>query len=333
MTHKIRITGRRDRQSSLDLINNNLRTAIREHPFLDLAEPDEPATVEVRQTWPPNLNPEPDNARFILLCQPWEYQAVPAEWVTFANEHTAGVLCYTDWLADCYRDSGLTVRTFPFPLASVLPEIDGAEMPPNDTFTVLAVGGPVIRKNWQNLLQAWITADLPDSKLILKYHADVYGEMQDWGLPRNVQLNEAHLDPFEMWDLYRDSDVVAAPFAGEAWCLPISDAIAAGRPIILTDCDVSREVVHQTKAEPEPVIHWVQPEGWTTLNAKEMPDSFYKDAPGMHHVPAHAIADALTRAHQLHYPGQPRKAPPQSVATSWDRTADALSNAIWEIVG
>ena len=70
-----------------------------DRPLAQLAE------VEVRHQWPPDLSAPP--AGRLAVIQPWEFGAVPSEWVTQIDEHVDELWVPSEYVRRMYIDGGV----------------------------------------------------------------------------------------------------------------------------------------------------------------------------------------------------------------------------------
>ena len=115
---------------------------------------------------------------------------------------------------------------------------------PGQPFRFLSIGKYEERKSFDETLQAFAQAygNMPDVELFIKssYFKDgdqksqaLLSRIDDLGLT-NVQVYWGEIDPDQITDLYRSSDVFIFPSKGEGWGLPLIEAAASGLPIITT---------------------------------------------------------------------------------------------------
>ncbi|HLK56045.1 MAG TPA: glycosyltransferase, partial [Chthonomonadaceae bacterium] len=64
-----------------------------------------PADVHVRHFFPPRLE-QPDEGQFVLM-QPWEYGFLPTLWIEPIQENVREVWCYSRYVREVYRASGI----------------------------------------------------------------------------------------------------------------------------------------------------------------------------------------------------------------------------------
>jgi glycosyltransferase involved in cell wall biosynthesis len=207
------------------------------------------ADVEVRHQWPPDLRPAPGG--HLAVIQPWEFGAIPAEWVDPLRANVDELWVPSDHVRRMYVAAGIDERrvvTIPngVDLERFTPEgprlpLDGA---PGTRF--LFVGGLIWRKGHDILLAAWreAFAGRDDVTLVVKgvgaggvYRNGDHDAMRECAasgeLPR-VHLIEDELDDASLASLYRACDVLVHPYRGEGFAMPVLEAMACGLPVIAT---------------------------------------------------------------------------------------------------
>jgi glycosyltransferase involved in cell wall biosynthesis len=122
-----------------------------------------------------------------------------------------------------------------------------AQLPTTKPFRFLFVGGTIFRKGVDILLEAYrrafTSADLVS--LIIKDYGGGITYPQEQGAamiaeylkdptrPEVIHL-PAHRNDVEMAELYRACNVLVSSYRGEGFCLPALEAMACGRPVIVT---------------------------------------------------------------------------------------------------
>ncbi|MBV9852071.1 MAG: glycosyltransferase [Armatimonadetes bacterium] len=219
-----------------------------------------PADVHVRHGFPPRLGPA-DEGRLVLV-QPWEYGYLPREWVPQIAAHVAEVWCYSRYVREVYRASGVAearLRLLPLGVdASVFrpdappyvftTEAGAAETPEGlrGRFVFLYVGGTIHRKGADVLLEAYRRAFGPADAVALVVKdtgtrtvyrdqneaARIREMIADPAMPRVVYLDE-ELPAHRLAGVYAAADCLVAPYRGEGFCLPALEAMACGTPVIV----------------------------------------------------------------------------------------------------
>ena len=206
------------------------------------------AQAEVRHQWPPDWGPAPSGR--LAVIQPWEFGAIPREWVDPLVENVDEVWVPSAFVRQMYIDSGIEAdRVHVLPNGVDLERFtpDG---PPLDLeaagLRLLFVGGLTRRKGPDVLLETYrkVFDGREDVTLVIKDFgaAGVYKMTDREGvrayaamgvLPRVVLL-EDDLSGDDMAALYRSCDVLVHPYRGEGFAMPVLEAMASGLPVIVT---------------------------------------------------------------------------------------------------
>jgi glycosyltransferase involved in cell wall biosynthesis len=205
------------------------------------------AEIEVRHQWPYDFGPSQSR---LAVIQPWEFGAIPAEWVEPIRRNVDEVWVPSEFVRRMYLTAGVDpeqVRVIPNGVNTSLFRPDGPALelvaPAGTRF--LFVGGLIERKGPDLLLAAYLDAfeGRDDVCLVLKdFGADtIYPgadrtKLEEYAaehrLPRIVYLH-GDLDDPEMAALYRACDVMVLPYRGEGFCMPALEAMASGLPVIV----------------------------------------------------------------------------------------------------
>ena len=206
--------------------------------------------VHVRHQWPPNFTPPADGAW--VMIQPWEFGGLPAEWVDPMRDQVDEIWVPSRWVRDCYVRSGVPadkVVVIPNGVDLNVYRPDGPRYPLNTrkSFKFLFVGGPIMRKGIDVLLQTYADtfSDHDDVCLVLKTSgaASVY---RDSGIDDLVHRFRAlphapavehlpeDLSDAEVAAVYRACDALVHPYRGEGFGMPIAEAMASGLAVIVT---------------------------------------------------------------------------------------------------
>ena len=218
-----------------------------------------PPDVTIRHQFPPDWK-RPGFGRLVVF-QPWEYEAVPAEWVREAHRADEIWAC-SRFVQQAFLASGIPAdRVHLIPLGfdpevfrqegvrHPLPPVPGTRLrkgPPART-TFLFVGGATRRKGADLLLEAYLRAfTASDSvRLVVKdlgarsyYRKETLGaEFRRAalrpGAPEIVYL-DADMGDAELAALYRAGDCLVQPYRGEGFALPPLEAMACGLPVLVT---------------------------------------------------------------------------------------------------
>jgi glycosyltransferase involved in cell wall biosynthesis len=240
--------------------------------LLDLAQtPLEAVDASVQNTFARLLDPyAPGRVRIARTM--FETDRIPPDWVTRCNQMDE-VWVPTEHNRRAFAASGvdpdrLWVVPEPFELERFLTPAEPLEIPEAHGTVVLASLDWTLRKGWDLLLSAWCEAFRPEDDVTLVIKA--------WSTSRGLGAEEiraeavAHLrrsgrDPARIPDvvlldrllssrdvpsLYAACDVVCAPTRGEGWGRPLTEAMAAGRPVIATAWSGPAEFVDETVGWP-----------------------------------------------------------------------------------
>jgi glycosyltransferase involved in cell wall biosynthesis len=257
---------------SLGVVNRNLARALLRRDELDIAIRAEPSArrlcgdgamleplrtkrfdapdVTIRHRWPPAISDVP-NGSYVHI-QPCEYGALPKAW-THWRHVVDDVWCYSSYVAQQYLDAG-----FPSGSVHVVPlGIDPEIFHPNEDGTppiqvdrrcvFLFVGGTVPRKGIDLLVNVYLSTFRPtdDVALIIK-DVDPLGTYSNATLRSGILPLAARKDvakivytdrnftDLEMAALYRSATCLVHPYRGEGFGLPVLEAMACGRPAIVS---------------------------------------------------------------------------------------------------
>jgi len=212
--------------------------------------PPQDPLVTIRHQWPPDFS-RPGTPRFVVV-QPWEFGSIPAAWVRGIAETVDEVWVPTHWVRECFLAGGVPpekVAVVPngVDTARFHPAAEPLPLPTRKRVKFLFVGGTIARKGVDALLDAYVrafTADDDVALVIKDFGADSFYAGQTAGAliaalqsqpgaPEIVHLPE-DLGEDQMPGLYAACDCLAHPYRGEGYGLPIAEAMACGRPAIVT---------------------------------------------------------------------------------------------------
>lgn len=205
--------------------------------------------ITVRHQWPPHLE-KPDHGALVVM-QPWEFGALPAEWVR-KLERADAVWANSSYLRKVYIDSGVSAEKIQIvPLGidpdRFHPQAEPLKLSTNKKFRFLFVGGTIHRKGPDLLLEAYLKnfTCQDDVVLVIKDFGNdsIYAgqtlenrirEIQLMpGAPEILYLKE-ELTPEEMPGLYTACHCLVHPYRGEGFGLPVLEAMACGRAVIVS---------------------------------------------------------------------------------------------------
>lgn len=201
--------------------------------------------VTIRHHFPPRWATEDGP---LITIQPWEYGAVPHDWVEGLNQ-SSQVWVPSTRVQHIYQGEGIrNVRVVPNGVDPVLYCPSGPKLlPKQDTFRFMFVGGLIHRKGVDALLRAYLLAFNANEhvELIIRdfgtgtvYQRNSLSDEIDrlvsrTDIPR-IRRIRSELSEQQMPALYRSVDVLVQPFRAEGFCLPALEAMACGIPVIAT---------------------------------------------------------------------------------------------------
>ncbi|HMI72111.1 MAG TPA: glycosyltransferase, partial [Solirubrobacteraceae bacterium] len=238
--------------TSLSHINNQVTSRLASVQRLDRSglpiDPPLPhaADVEVRHQWPPDLRPARSGR--LAVIQPWEFGAIPNEWVEPLQRDVDELWVPSAYVRDMYLRAGIEpdrVHVVPngVDLERFGPEGHALQLGGDPTIRFLFVGGAIHRKGVDLLLAAWQQAFAGDEgvELVVKdfgsdgvYRGADRGRIRELAEAGALVHLDADLDDAEMAALYRACDVLVHPYRGEGFAMPVLEAMASGLPVIHT---------------------------------------------------------------------------------------------------
>ncbi|PKL80567.1 MAG: hypothetical protein CVV27_00170 [Candidatus Melainabacteria bacterium HGW-Melainabacteria-1] len=222
--------------------------------------------LTVRHHWPPDFG-LPQSPGHWVMIQPWEFGALPERWIYNMNKFVDQVWVPSDYVRQSYLRSGL----LPDKVAVVSNGVDtdsySPQAPPlvlntDKRFKFLFVGGGILRKGVDLLLNAFVEtfSAHDDVCLVIKefgagkvYQTIEIGEWIDRyraahpEMPEILHLTE-DLPPEQMPSLYTSCDCLVHPFRGEGFALPIAEAMACERTVLVTEYGPTLEYCDESNA-------------------------------------------------------------------------------------
>lgn len=209
----------------------------------------EDANVHIRHRWPPDFS-KPDADKFILM-QPWEYGSLPVEWVNNINEYVDEVWVYTTYLKMCYIRSGIPEEKVQVVPCGIDPMQFNPEQKPSDwvnsvaagRFCFLFNGGTTLRKGIDILINAYLSEFkshepvcmiIKDSQMYEKGIASKIKELARRNDVAHIVYTDQNFSHEELAGLYSACDCYVHPYRAEGFGLPIAEAMACGKPVIVT---------------------------------------------------------------------------------------------------
>ena len=211
----------------------------------DLAGP----VVTIRHRWPPDFSPAPGP---LVLIQPWEFGRLPRHWLGPLAERVTEVWVPSSYVRRCYLESGVPAeKVWVIPNgvdpARFHPDVPPLALPTRKSVRFLFVGGTLWRKGVDLLLQAYCRAFRRDDDvcLIIKdfgqdsfyrgqgLGAEIRRLQADPSAPEIVYLTGTMAEA-DLPRLYTAATCLVHPYRGEGFALPVAEALACGRPVIVT---------------------------------------------------------------------------------------------------
>ena len=226
--------------------------------------------ITIRHAWPPVFQ-RPVTGSLVMI-QPWEFGELPKSWVEPVNQNCAEVWVPSTFVRETYLRAGVPADQVYVVPNGINPEIfspDAAaidiraderfqEIKPGAT-VFLFVGGTISRKGADVLLKAWqqaFTADDNVSLVVKDFGSGSFYAGQGLGAQIKALSSARSTAPIvyidtdltaaEMTGLYRASSCLVHPYRGEGYGLPIAEAMACGRPTIVTNYGAALDFVNHT---------------------------------------------------------------------------------------
>ena len=214
-----------------------------------LGKPHAKADIHVRHRWPPDFS-RPPSGKFVLM-QPWEYGSLPVSWCRAMEKTVDEVWVYSRFLKVCYERSGISpekVKVVPLgidpvrfnPEAKPLSRIKKAC---DNRYGFLFNGGVTTRKGADILINAYLSefsADDPvclivkDSQVYAKGMSAKVRELAARSDTARIVYTADAIGHDELPGLYAAADCYVHPYRAEGYGLPIAEAMACGKPVIVT---------------------------------------------------------------------------------------------------
>lgn len=207
--------------------------------------------LTIRLHWPPDFSAPPRGKLVSIL--PWEYSAIPRYWVKEISARVDELWAISEFNRDAFIRAGIPaerVTVIPPGIDAQTFTIEGPAWRPAGArgFVFLFVGGAIKRKGvdllWTAYQSAFTAAD--DVSLVIK-ECGSESFYQGQSLTDRIRAvasskpNAPHLivikedfDDARLAALYRGANVLALPYRGEGFGMPLAESLACGTPVITT---------------------------------------------------------------------------------------------------
>jgi glycosyltransferase involved in cell wall biosynthesis/tetratricopeptide (TPR) repeat protein len=209
-----------------------------------------PVDVYIRHLFPARWSP-PAQGHWVVM-QAWEYGSLPREWIAPLTELADEVWVPSRFVRDCFVRSGVpteVVRVVPLGvnIERFRPGLVPLSLRTRKRCKFLFVGGTIPRKGIDLLLQVYLRTFRRDDDVCLVIkdmgvstcyqgqtaHEEIARLEEGGDVPEVEYLNRG-LTEEEMARLYAACDCLVLPYRGEGFGLPIVEAMASGKPVIVT---------------------------------------------------------------------------------------------------
>jgi glycosyltransferase involved in cell wall biosynthesis len=201
--------------------------------------------------WPLEFKP-PQKGYYILMA-PWEYGSLPCEWMDPFQNLADCIWVYSKYLKETYVGNNID----PDKISIIHPFVDSNifreegpkyDMKTDKKFKFLFVGGSIPRKGIDNLINAYLNEFRKEDDVCLVVK-DVCSNTfyKDLNISQNLKKLSNRKDlaevlyiennfptSSEMASLYRACDCLVHPYKAEGFALPIAEAMACAKPVIVT---------------------------------------------------------------------------------------------------
>lgn len=186
-----------------------------------------------------------------------ECSKIPQSWVNNINRNCERVIVPSEHQKKAFEDSGVKTDVKVIPLG-LIPEMFPYLEPNTDSDLVFGTMGTLTyRKGTDLLVKAFLTAfpkaKYPNVKLVLKQLGPL-----NWFLDRDTLMNDGRImlltesmSPEDLIKKFFSSiDCFVFPTHGEGMGLPVMEAMACGKPVIVTDYSAPHEFINDKIAYP-----------------------------------------------------------------------------------
>lgn len=213
--------------------------------------------LTVRHHWAPDFDPAP--AGKLVCIFPWEYHAVPRQWVEKIERNVTEVWVPSQFVKNALSAGGVQpdrIQVIPNGIDAQMFSPEGPAWRPEGcrSFMFLFVGGAILRKGADVLWKAYAKAFSCDDDVTLVVK-DIGPGTFYLGLsllesmknaaghpraPHLITLAE-DLGDSKLAALYRGCNAFVLPYRGEGFGMPLAEALACGKPVLTTGLGPARE--------------------------------------------------------------------------------------------
>lgn len=186
--------------------------------------------------------------------------AVPLQWADILNEHFDAVFVPSRFLVDVYRKSRVQKPVFHLPLAIDVQPFLSLPTPRLETdrpFTYCFIGSREPRKNIDLLVSSFIQLFDGNPDVALRIHCALdfdknLESLQRLGRGRkNIEVTAGVLSDAEYLDLIASVDCFVSMSKGEGFSIVPREFLAAGKPVLLSDCLAHAEILADLRSAGE----------------------------------------------------------------------------------
>lgn len=176
----------------------------------------------------------------------------PIEWADIINNHFDAVLVPAQFLINTFRASGVQKPIFLLPLAIDLSPVLRlpAPLPPHGRpFRFGFIGSREARKNVDALVDCFVQVfrNEPDVELHVHCALDFHGDPKYFDLLRSrhagIRVSTGKLELSDYLELIKRLDCFVSLSMGESYSVVPREFLAAGKPVILSNCFAHAEIL------------------------------------------------------------------------------------------
>ncbi len=179
-----------------------------------------------------------------LCCPVFDSTRVPPQWAEIINTHFDAAVVPAAFLVDVLRDSGVRRPIFHLPIALDLQKLlTRPPKPVGQPYVFGCVGAFDFRKNVEVIAEAFEKAfglDHPEVELRLKLSYSLLNQTEFDAFTKqfrgsNVSIHSGKVDRADYDAFIDDVDCMVNLSRGEGYSIPVREAVALGKPIIVSD--------------------------------------------------------------------------------------------------